>query len=64
MKILNLLLEPRNGGSRIKIVSRKDWKVYGMFGVLLRANGGLVNFQGGSDTPGVGAVIKDRVVHD
>ena len=35
-----------------------------MFGVLLRADGGLVNFQGGSDTPGVCAVIWDRVVHD
>lgn len=41
--MLNLPSERRNGGSRIKIVSRKDWRIYGMFGVLLRADGGLVN---------------------
>ena len=62
--MLNLPSEPRNGGSRIKIVSRKDWKVYGIFGVLLRADGVLVNVQGGSDTPGVSAVMLDCVVCD
>ena len=62
--MLNLPLEPRNGGSRIKIVSRKDWKVHGMFGVLLQTDGGLVIIQGGSDTPGVCAVILDCVVCD
>ena len=60
----NRRLEPRNGGSRIKIVSRKDWKFSGIFGVLLRADGGLVNIQGGSDTPGVRVVILDCAVCD
>lgn len=62
--MLNLLSEPKSGGSRIKIVSRTDWKVYGMFGVLLQADGGLVNIQGGSDTPGVCAVILEWVFCD
>ncbi len=62
--MLNLPSEPRNGGSRIKIVSRKDWKVCDMFGVLLRADGGLVNLHGASDTPDVCAVILDCVVCD
>ena len=52
MKMLNLPSEPRNGGSRTKIVSRKDWKFSSMFGVLIQAGGGLVYIQGGSDTPG------------
>ena len=64
MKMLNLLSGLRNGGSKIKIVSRKGWKVYGMFGVLPQADGGLVNIQGGSDTPGVCAVILDCVFCD
>ena len=64
MKMLNQPSEPRSGGSRIKIVSRKDWKVYGMSGVLRRADGGLVNIQGGSDTLGVCAVILDCVVYN
>lgn len=53
----NLPSEPRNGGSRTKIVSSKVWKFSDIFGVLLRADGGLVNIQGGSDTPGVRVVI-------
>ena len=60
----NLPSEQRNGGSRIKIVSRKDWSFSGIFGVLLRADGGLVNIQGGSDTPGVRVVMLDCVVCD
>ena len=62
--MLNLPSEPKNGGSRIKIVSRKDWRVYGMSGVLSRADGGLVNIQGGSDTPGFCAVVLDCVCYN
>ena len=60
--MLNLPSEPRNGGSRTKIVSRNDWKFSGMFGVLIQAGGGLVYIQGGSDTPGVYLMLLDCVV--
>lgn len=62
--MLNLRSEPRNGGSRIKIVSKKDWKFSAMSGVLLRGGGGLVYIQGESDTPGVYVTILDCVVCD
>ena len=61
MKTLNLPSEPRNGGSRIKIVSQKDWKCFAMSDALLRAGGGFLYIQGGLDTPGV-YVILDCVV--
>lgn len=61
--MLNLRSEPRNGGSRTKIDSKKDWKFFAMSGVLLRVGGGLLYIQGGLDTPGV-YVILDCVVCD